>query len=610
MSAMLEQYSPTHSEADEAAKAEDGGRPQGSTYSKEDPGVPDRQPAVEKGALPVQAETPRKTETPRRTRRGHSPAPLFPPSFNYHVSTEHGRGGNGDRWSDSLGGTWHSCVPDVTMPKKPELRWMEEDLETAMFHLFGITPDRLEVEERTVKQPEKPEPAERKEKQPEKPEQEAVKQDFLLSWHSQVNIGTPHSNWPYYQNRRTRKPHQPRMEAASKDIVEINVGYEELFDASPENDPSVSPSRGAPVRTYTNRPPDRQRPRSTQEHRDTPDLPGQDEKIVGTRRGRDGEVVLKDRNSMLAHRKGKPHPVQQQRLRDKETKARTEGHGRSEHLRPDKIKMKYDVRFRDMNKKKKMRPEQCRFPDLGGLEYTPAKFGTHYYDNGQTKLETDKNYCEKFDVWTKSRDQWLIHKEGANHKKTFAKAQRYRRDLCRTGIPSQDTPDNHKRRKEKGDTADMEEFGFKTGPGKTDKVFSRWRNRSAGRPRRNRLQKLRRNRLQELRHTAERSRDKTEAAEKRTADLLSPSRGDNRYIREEMGSAAHCLCDCSCIRSFSSFLISTPDKAKTLRILKRLKPAQKDKLTRKRANIIHLHEPLTTDVETLDEEGETAQKGQ
>ena len=159
MSAMLEQYSPTHSEINEVATINDGGWPQGSTYSQEDQGVPDGQPAVERGTLSVHAETPRKTETPRRTRRGHSPAPLFPPSFNYHVSTEHGRGGNGDRWSDSLGGTWHSCVPDVTVPMKPDLRWMEEDLETAMSHLFGKTPDRLEAEERTEKQPEKPEPA-------------------------------------------------------------------------------------------------------------------------------------------------------------------------------------------------------------------------------------------------------------------------------------------------------------------------------------------------------------------------------------------------------------------------------------------------------------------
>ena len=36
-----------------------------------------------------------------------------------------------------------------------------------------------------------------------------VKQDFLLSWHSQKNIGMLPNSWPYYYCKKIKKPHQP-----------------------------------------------------------------------------------------------------------------------------------------------------------------------------------------------------------------------------------------------------------------------------------------------------------------------------------------------------------------------------------------------------------------
>ena len=130
----------------------EGGWTEGNSYTPEDPGVPDCQPVVERGALSVSAET------PRRTRRGHSPAPKFPPSYNYHVSTGPARGYGRNQLRGGLEGTWHCGIPDVTVPKKPDLRWMEDDLEKAMSHLFNNeTPDTLEASGTAGESPKQPE---------------------------------------------------------------------------------------------------------------------------------------------------------------------------------------------------------------------------------------------------------------------------------------------------------------------------------------------------------------------------------------------------------------------------------------------------------------------
>ena len=53
--------------------------------------------------------------------------------------------------------TWHCSIPDVTVPMRPDLRWMEDDLEKAMSHLFDKTPDIPEAGETAEEQPKQPE---------------------------------------------------------------------------------------------------------------------------------------------------------------------------------------------------------------------------------------------------------------------------------------------------------------------------------------------------------------------------------------------------------------------------------------------------------------------
>ena len=59
---------------------------------------------------------------------------------------------------DGSENTWHCGITDVTVPMKPDLRWMEDDLEEVMSHLFdNKTPDMLEAGETAgepLKQPE------------------------------------------------------------------------------------------------------------------------------------------------------------------------------------------------------------------------------------------------------------------------------------------------------------------------------------------------------------------------------------------------------------------------------------------------------------------------
>ena len=43
-------------------------------------------------------------------------------------------------------GTWHCGIPDVTVPKKPDFKWLEEDLGEALTDLFcNKTPDTSEA---------------------------------------------------------------------------------------------------------------------------------------------------------------------------------------------------------------------------------------------------------------------------------------------------------------------------------------------------------------------------------------------------------------------------------------------------------------------------------
>jgi len=210
-------------------------------------------------------------------------------------------------------------------------------------------------------------------------------------------------------------------------------------------------------------------------------IPWEDEETLRSLNCKACAVFLHDRDSMMAHLKGAPHLSQQQRLRDREVRARTGGFGLNDVLRLDASKMQYDDRFwvEQKSKEKKLRPEHERFLDTSRFDNIPAKFDPNNYDHGQFKYKEKENYCEKCDVYTKTRDQMQAHKEGANHKKMSAKVQRFRCDLCLIDVPCRDTLDNHMRgkdhikrvkqleeqRREKGEVVDEEGArGYRTGP--------------------------------------------------------------------------------------------------------------------------------------------------
>eukprot|EP00092_Neocalanus_flemingeri_P008772 GFUD01009445.1.p1 GENE.GFUD01009445.1~~GFUD01009445.1.p1 ORF type:complete len:463 (+),score=149.43 GFUD01009445.1:53-1390(+) len=207
--------------------------------------------------------------------------------------------------------------------------------------------------------------------------------------------------------------------------------------------------------------------------------PWQDEETLRTLNCKDCDVYLHDRDSMLSHLKGRPHLMQQQRLRDNEVRMATGGRGLNDMLRPDKDSLQYDDSYWDRERgTRKLRPEQERFLDTSRLDTVKAKFDSEEYDYGQFKYREKELYCDICDVWTRSRDQMQAHKEGANHKKKSAKVQRFQCKLCLIEVPCQDTLDNHMRgkdhikremqlqeqRKERGDGDESVGGGYKTGP--------------------------------------------------------------------------------------------------------------------------------------------------
>ena len=167
------------------------------------------------------------------------------------------------------------------------------------------------------------------------------------------------------------------------------------------------------------------------------------------------------------------------------------------------------------SKEKKLRPEHERFLDTSRFDNIPAKFDPNNYDHGQFKYKEKENYCEKCDVYTKTRDQMQAHKEGANHKKMSAKVQRFRCDLCLIDVPCRDTLDNHMRgkdhikrvkqleeqRREKGEVVDEEgSRGYRTGPREMAK-----------------LEQTEREELEQLRKTVKTLRDKVQEQNKKLA---------------------------------------------------------------------------------------------
>jgi len=181
----------------------------------------------------------------------------------------------------------------------------------------------------------------------------------------------------------------------------------------------------------------------------------------------------------MSHLKGRPHLMQQQRLRDSEVRTVTGGRGLNDMLRPNQDCFNYDDSFWDRERgARKLRPEQERFLDTSRLDSVKAKFDNDLYDYGQFKYNEEELYCDICDVWTRSRDQMQAHKEGANHKKKSTKVQRYQCKLCLIEVPCQDTLDNHMRgkdhikrekqlqeqRRERGEGEENTGRGYKTGP--------------------------------------------------------------------------------------------------------------------------------------------------
>ena len=143
-----------------------------------------------------------------------------------------------------------------------------------------------------------------------------------------------------------------------------------------------------------------------------------DEESLQTLFCRSCKVRLGDKDSMLAHLKGRPHLSQQQRLRDRDVRNITGGRGISEVLGAETSRNHYDDDFWNRNKgPQKLRPDQERFLDDKCFDRTRANFDRRSYDHGQYKLDKDELYCKICDVWCKSRDVMFSHKAGQDHKR-------------------------------------------------------------------------------------------------------------------------------------------------------------------------------------------------
>jgi len=159
------------------------------------------------------------------------------------------------------------------------------------------------------------------------------------------------------------------------------------------------------------------------------------------------DVKLHDRDSIESHLQGKPHLMQQQRLKDHALrvgtgfgiKARTAGTG----------KVEYDSSFRQRERgPKNLKPEQKRWLDEKGLDKIEPKFKLNTYDKGQFDTGNPDFHCEPCGVWVKQRDQMQAHKEGKNHKKKCEKVIRHHCEICLIDVTCKETLENHKQGKD------------------------------------------------------------------------------------------------------------------------------------------------------------------
>jgi len=145
---------------------------------------------------------------------------------------------------------------------------------------------------------------------------------------------------------------------------------------------------------------------------------------------------------MESHLKGKPHLMQQKRLKENQLRITTGNGVKARHPPTGIGKLQYDDR---LWKREKAQPEQERWLDESRLDKIKPKFQGDSYDQGQFSFRQKEFHCDVCDVWVRSRDQMQQHKDGNNHKKMTKKVVRYHCDICLIGVTCRDSLESHKK---------------------------------------------------------------------------------------------------------------------------------------------------------------------
>jgi len=134
-----------------------------------------------------------------------------------------------------------------------------------------------------------------------------------------------------------------------------------------------------------------------------PRFPWEDRETLSSLHCQDCNVGLHDKDSMLAHLRGRPHLMQKQRLHESRVRQATGlALGLTEALVPDKEKLQYDDKFWDRQRGGvRLRPEQEKFLDTTRYDRMEAKFKKDRYDGGQFRFSEEELHCKDCNVWTR-----------------------------------------------------------------------------------------------------------------------------------------------------------------------------------------------------------------